>query len=626
MTDTGVSLIPRSSKTTKKKRTTFRPGVKKSNQRKNKTASSTTKASVAKSDSSLKVPAQLDLAQKTTAITDEARKPLSSRSNTEVSLPRGESREDQAAVEIAAAVVESAKPGSKESAPSITNRESSAASATTSTTSTRKRKANPLNNLIRIGSSLRRKTTKVNPASASIPAKDGNNYNKSGGDNQEPAKSTAIVPTSNSQNEEKKNHENILPLETKENFIAATIPKASTSFPALSAQDQATLNQMANERKSEGTSLLKTFCSRFKRTKGTKRRMKDKDGGATPNRIAKQNNTNTINNGSSIANADSSIEKSSAPSVQIIDGEIVLQESSVMFPARRTVQEVEEEFQDNVVEEDEQLNTVQASYTSFVTKGDHGKTRNKGLWSIKETELFYLALQQLGTDFGSMEALFFEDKRTRRQLKNKYRKELIKNPDLVQELALNPKYQIALDMTAFNLEVDPKRIEAHENEEPPAYEPTDEDGIVTTSSNTKVAQNGNGEFEGEVVEEDAEEERRVEASTLSMNEATRTTSSGENSLWPTTGGNQNEPEAGDGFDDEMGEFPREDGPNMDDFLHDDSYNDNYEQEEQNAMTKNSEPAATIKQDTSELVSLVPKKTSSKSRRPKIRPSARRKNK
>jgi hypothetical protein len=131
-------------------------------------------------------------------------------------------------------------------------------------------------------------------------------------------------------------------------------------------------------------------------------------------------------------------------SIQIIDGQIVLQESSVVLPSRRTVQEVEEEFRDNVVEEDEQLNIVQASYTSFVTKGDHGKVRKKGSWSIEETEKFYFALQQLGTDFGSMEALLFENQRTRKQLKNKYRKELAKNPDLVQELALNPKYQIQL--------------------------------------------------------------------------------------------------------------------------------------------------------------------------------------
>ena len=37
------------------------------------------------------------------------------------------------------------------------------------------------------------------------------------------------------------------------------------------------------------------------------------------------------------------------PVVQIVDGEIVLQESSIMLPTRRSVQEVEEEFKDNVV-------------------------------------------------------------------------------------------------------------------------------------------------------------------------------------------------------------------------------------------------------------------------------------
>ena len=120
-----------------------------------------------------------------------------------------------------------------------------------------------------------------------------------------------------------------------------------------------------------------------------------------------------------------------------------------MLPSRRTVQELEEEFQDNVVEEDEQLNIVQASYNSFRTKGDHGKTRKIGSWKIEETEKFYHALSQLGTDFGSMEALFFENERTRKQLKNKYRKELIKNPNLVQELALNPKYQVPLGESIF---------------------------------------------------------------------------------------------------------------------------------------------------------------------------------
>jgi hypothetical protein len=407
---------------------------------------------------------------------------------------------------------------------------------------------------------------------------------------------------------------------------------------------------------------------------------------------------------SSAADSNKSNQKvdattSGAPSVQIIDGQIVLQESSVMLPSRRTVQEVEEEFRDNVVEEDEQLNIVQASYTSFVTKGDHGKTRKKGSWTIEETEKFYFALRQLGTDFGSMEALFFENQRTRKQLKNKYRKELTKNPDLVEELALNPKYQTQLgksirflssahacvfplllfiffksllttvsnicqlekkDMTAFNLEVDPKRIEAHENEEPPAYEPTDVEEVEPTTlaedndKKTETNENGadyNGVFEREVVEEDAEEERLAEArAQTEANKATTTKKrkrtkpaakskkrKNSTSSWSATTKNPKEPEFGEGVASGMDGFPREteEGPSMDDFFGD-SYADdepmgegdekgaakNESSKKKEAPVSSSEAAR--KNEPSQLVSLVPKKRNAKSRRPKIRPSRRKK--
>jgi len=209
-------------------------------------------------------------------------------------------------------------------------------------------------------------------------------------------------------------------------------------------------------------------------------------------------------------------------------------------------------------------------------------------------------------------------------------------------------------MTALNVEVDPKRIEAHENEEPPVYEPTDEDGIATTNNSGAVT-NENGDnggnirayVEGEVVEEDAEEERRAEGSAILASERSRTTTSSsvvttENnyqdaSFWPTTGGHENdenEPEAGEGIDDAgMSGFPSGEGPSMEDFFHDDSLNDNDDpmigegqQEEGTSATKNTNTAEPPR-DNSELVSLViPKKMNSKSRRPKIRPSSRKKGK
>jgi len=243
-----------------------------------------------------------------------------------------------------------------------------------------------------------------------------------------------------------------LSLEKKKRSIAVTIATASAIVPAFSEHDQAILEQLASEEKKEGVAL-NSFCSRFKGPKMSRdndnnnNNTSDKAGGGATNANG-TNNPKNDDTGASSSSAPKSThvnaETAGAPSVQIIDGQIVLQEASVMMPSRRTVQEVEEEFRDNVVEEDEQLNLVQASYNSFVTKGDHGKTRKKGSWSIEETERFYTAVKQLGTDFGSMEVLFFENERTRKQLKNKYRRELSKNPNLVQELALNPKYQIGL--------------------------------------------------------------------------------------------------------------------------------------------------------------------------------------
>ena len=120
-----------------------------------------------------------------------------------------------------------------------------------------------------------------------------------------------------------------------------------------------------------------------------------------------------------------------APVVQMINGEIVLEESSLMFPGqRRSVKEVEEEF--DVIEEDAQLAIVGASYNSFVNR------KGPQHWNVTETKQFYQALRQLGTDFTSMESLF--ENRTRKQLKRKYTAELSKNPKLV-EMALKPDYQ-----------------------------------------------------------------------------------------------------------------------------------------------------------------------------------------
>lgn len=186
-------------------------------------------------------------------------------------------------------------------------------------------------------------------------------------------------------------------------------------------------------------------------------------------------------------------------------------------------------------------------------------------------------------------------------------------------------------MSALNIEVDPKRIEAHENEKPPAYEPTDEYGIVTTEAtdiDTKISNkryDGAG-FEGGVVEEDAEAERKAEAFTSLRAERAKSKKNSEDpSLWEAAEEHKTEQENRDGLDDGMGGFPREEGPSMDDFFHDDSYNDDPKEQEEERTTESKKKTVEAKAAFKDsLVSLVPKKATSKSRRPKIRPSSRKK--
>lgn len=201
-----------------------------------------------------------------------------------------------------------------------------------------------------------------------------------------------------------------------------------------------------------GKPTLQKFCSSFRSKNPKEKRAKPK-----PQTPALATNAST---------EKESAQKGAGPVVQIVNGEIVLQEASMVVPgARKTLQEVEEEFE-QVVEEEGHSAVVGASYNSFVSR------RAPQHWSVEETKSFYNILRQVGPDFATMEAIF--DNRTRRQLKRKYQIENSKNPHLI-ELALNPKAQLPLDMSAFNVEVDVTKktsgTAANKNKTPPAEAP-----------------------------------------------------------------------------------------------------------------------------------------------------------
>jgi transcription factor TFIIIB component B'' len=174
---------------------------------------------------------------------------------------------------------------------------------------------------------------------------------------------------------------------------------------------------------------LQTYCSKY-RTKGKRQTPKKQKV------IQKENDpTSSVSTGAE-EEGSATATTAAGPVVQVVNGEIVLQESSMVVPgARRSVQEVEEEFE-QVVEEDVQHSAVVgASYNSFVSR------RAPQHWNVAETKKFYNALRQVGPDFATMAAYF--DNRTRKQLKRKYQIENTKNPHLI-ELALSPQSQIPL--------------------------------------------------------------------------------------------------------------------------------------------------------------------------------------
>ncbi|KAL3764559.1 hypothetical protein ACHAWO_007930 [Cyclotella atomus] len=137
-------------------------------------------------------------------------------------------------------------------------------------------------------------------------------------------------------------------------------------------------------------------------------------------------------------------EENNAPQVEIIDGEMVVRNSTLFSTTNRvSTSAIDDEF-GTAIEEDESsaLGIVQAKYDSYTTK-----TRTKpSRWGVDETRAFYKALRQCGSDFSMMQ--MFLPGRTRSQLKSKFKLEQRRHPRLV-DMALDPKKVVKLDLSVF---------------------------------------------------------------------------------------------------------------------------------------------------------------------------------
>jgi transcription factor TFIIIB component B'' len=95
------------------------------------------------------------------------------------------------------------------------------------------------------------------------------------------------------------------------------------------------------------------------------------------------------------------------PRVEIIDGKIVLKESSLTIDSGTSAAEFEyEEVVEGV--------GGNSRYSSYINrKASH-------VWGLEETRMFYQALRQCGTEFSMMQSFF--PHRSRRELKLKFRR------------------------------------------------------------------------------------------------------------------------------------------------------------------------------------------------------------
>ena len=149
-------------------------------------------------------------------------------------------------------------------------------------------------------------------------------------------------------------------------------------------------------------------------------------------------------------------ESQAGPQMRIVNGEIVLDSSSLQIDrhanAARNAEDLEE------VEEN--------PLTRRINAGSFAKRSKPESWDEEMTDLFYRGLRMFGTDFMMISKMF--PGRTRRQIKLKFGSEERKYPERIKETLLGPRESVSLEAyseltnTVYD---DPKIIQQELDEE-----------------------------------------------------------------------------------------------------------------------------------------------------------------
>ncbi|XP_010274684.1 PREDICTED: uncharacterized protein LOC104609943 isoform X2 [Nelumbo nucifera] len=127
-----------------------------------------------------------------------------------------------------------------------------------------------------------------------------------------------------------------------------------------------------------------------------------------------------------------------------------------------------------------QKNSFKLNYHSFMDRTPHGR------WSKQDTELFYQAVRQFGTDFAMIQQLF--PNRSRHQVKLKYKKEERKHPSLLYDALTNrSKDHSHFELVIERLQQATAQAEKDSGRDEESFGLTGEEEEVTHEKNEEVA-------------------------------------------------------------------------------------------------------------------------------------------
>ncbi|KAJ9195768.1 hypothetical protein DTO164E3_6603 [Paecilomyces variotii] len=161
-------------------------------------------------------------------------------------------------------------------------------------------------------------------------------------------------------------------------------------------------------------------------------------------------------NGSPSEGLDNMPKKQAGPVMRIVNGEIVLDATSLQVDRHADAAREAGELED----------VVENPLTRKINQATYGKRTKTESWDEEMTDLFYRGLRMFGTDFMMISKLF--PGRSRRQIKLKFNNEERKHPERIKETLLGPSETIDIatysEMTNTVYD-DPRAIERELDEE-----------------------------------------------------------------------------------------------------------------------------------------------------------------